>query len=67
MNESKELKEYKEKLNNHDWFYDMSDDPRVFEDGRASYRSLIKEKTGKPDFEEAFKRVEDNKISKLFV
>lgn len=59
------LKEYKEKLNKHDWYYAMSDDPRIYDTGLAEENELKRLAENKPSFMKAFKNKEDSLFNKL--
>jgi hypothetical protein len=48
------LKEYKIALNKHDWYYGMSDDPRVFNAGYAEEVRLEKLAESRKTYKKAF-------------
>lgn len=56
------LKEYKQKLDKHDWFYMMSDDPRWYDSGLAAETELEKLAEKDKELREAF----DAKKNELF-
>jgi len=56
------LKEYKERLNKHDWYYMMSEDPRWYDSGHAEENELRQLAETKPSFKKAF----DAKYKELF-
>ena len=42
VEESTIMNLYENKLRSHDWFYDYSDDHRVWQQGRDAYQELIR-------------------------
>lgn len=48
------LKEYKEKLNKHDWFYVMTEDPKVYDSGLAEENEIKKLAESKKSFMKAY-------------
>jgi len=56
------LKEFKQRLNKHDWYYSMSEDSRWYESGLAEQKELERLAETKP----SFKKVFDAKKNELF-
>jgi hypothetical protein len=50
MTFNEELRLYTDKLKKFDWWYMMSDDPSVHENGRRVYEELLEEATTRPAF-----------------
>ena len=59
------LREYKKRLDKHDWYYVMSDDPRWYDAGLAEEKELIKLAQSKPSFTKAFQDKRDSIFKKL--
>jgi len=54
--------EYKKRLDKHDWYYAMSDDPRWFDEGSKEEEELKLLASRNPEFKTEY----DNMITKLF-
>lgn len=48
------LKEYKKRLDKHDWYYMMSDDHRIYEAGSAEEKELRKLAEARKTYKRAF-------------
>lgn len=57
--------EYKKMLDQHDWLYFMSDDPRVYENGRFVHNKLLKLAGTNSNFSDLFFHVKDKKYKNL--
>lgn len=56
------FEDYKKRLNKHDWYYSMSDDPRVYESGLAEESKLKMLAARNKSFQKAY----DTKRNALF-
>lgn len=52
------LESYKERLERHDWYYMMSDDPRVYDSGKQEEDNLKKLAEGRKTYKEAYEKME---------
>lgn len=59
------LREYKKRLDKHDWYYPMSDDPRWYDAGLTEENELRKLAQTKPSFAKAFEDKRDSIFKKL--
>lgn len=59
------LREYKRRLNKHDWHYAMSDDSRWYDAGLAEENELKRLAETKPTFAKAFKEKKDSLFKKV--
>lgn len=50
------LKEYKQKLKEHDWYYVMTDDPRVYDEGLAKETELKRLAENNKSFKSAYEK-----------
>lgn len=48
------LRQYRDRLNKHDWFYMMSDDRRIYESGKANETELQKLAKTDSNFQKAY-------------
>jgi len=48
--------EYEKQLRNFDWYYEMSDDPIVYSDGRLRYQELVNITKQSEEYLELFDR-----------
>lgn len=49
------IEEYKQQLKDHDWYYVMSDDDRIFNSGNDEYVELYRIAKENPEFMDAYK------------
>lgn len=56
------LKEYKTRLDKHDWYYMMSDDRRAYEAGQAEENELRKLSEARKTYKKAY----DSKVKQMF-
>lgn len=59
--EIKTLEEYKNALNKHDWFYFMSDDPRVYESGSFNHNKLVRLAGLNKEYEKQYNKIKELK------
>lgn len=56
------LEDYKERLKSHDWWYEMSEDPVVYQRGRANYLELVRLSKESESHLELFEEIKDEKF-----
>lgn len=61
----RDIKKYEEALKNHDWFYEMSEDPNTYEDGKFMYSKLRKASEYTKEHKELFERYKTKAIDKI--
>lgn len=60
------IEDYKKELENHDWFYGMSEDSNVYKRGQYAYNKLLELASISPQHTILFNEMKDFKYKNLF-
>lgn len=56
------LEEYKDALNHHDWYFQRSNDEKIYEAGKYNHNILVKLSKQNKEFKNAFLEVKSKKV-----